>query len=61
MIFRSKDKRISIEIRQQDRWDIGWALFIDGKYKKTKIIPRKNTAVVKSFGYNISDFDFIGV
>lgn len=61
MVFRSKDKRVSIEIRQQDRWQIGWALFIDGQYKKTRIIPRNNTAVVQNFGYTISDFDFIGV
>ncbi len=61
MIYRSKDKGISIEVRQQDRWNIGWALFIDGQYKKTRIIPRKNTAVVQNFGYHKDDFEFIGV
>jgi len=56
MTYTSNDKQVTIEIRQQNARQIAWALFVNGSYKGTKVLPRNNTAVVQNFGYEAAYF-----
>jgi hypothetical protein len=56
MIYTNKTNTITIEVRQQNARQIAWALFVNGQYQKTKILPRNNTAVVQNFGFLANDF-----
>lgn len=57
MRYIHKNLSVSIEIRQQNTHKIAWALFVDGKYQKTKVLPRNNTAIPQNFGYSLADFE----
>ena len=56
MIYTNNTNTVKIEVRQQNARQIAWALFVNGQYQKTKILPRNNTAVVQNFGFDAVDF-----
>jgi len=55
--YKTSDGSIEISIRQRGRRKIAWALSINGQYKKTKILPINNTAIVQNFGYVAEEFN----
>lgn len=61
--MKSEYKRIEedggmvvIKIRQKGVYRTAWSLFVNGEYKKTRIIPNKNKAIVQNFGYEAINF-----
>lgn len=54
--YISNDQKVEISIRQRGFNKTAWALFVDGSYKYSKVLPSNNTAVVQNFGYNAQDF-----
>jgi hypothetical protein len=54
--YTSTDKTIIISIRQQNGHKIAWACHVEGKYIKTKVLPKNNTAIPQNFGYAAKDF-----
>lgn len=56
MTFININGNITITVRQKNRFQIAWAEFVNGQYKRTKVLPRNNTAIVQNFGYLAKDF-----
>lgn len=54
--YISKNGQIVIEVRQQDFRRTAWALYVNGSYMKTKVLPRSNTAIPQNFGFAAADF-----
>ena len=55
-MFKHLTKNITIEARSNGKYQIAWALFIDGQYQKTKVLPKNNTAIPQNFGFALDDF-----
>ena len=47
---------VVIKIRQKGVYRTAWSLFVNGRYKKTKILPNNNKAIVQNFGYEAINF-----
>ena len=57
--YRNENGTVEISVRQHGATKTAWALFVNGKYQKTKVLPNRNTAVVQNFGFAASDFSQI--
>jgi hypothetical protein len=55
--YKSNDGSVEISVRQKGYNKTAWTLFVNGQYKKTKILPNNNTAIVQNFGFEACDFN----
>ena len=58
-MYKHITKDIVIEIRSTGLHRVAWALFVDGVYQKTKVLPKNNTAIPQNFGYALADFEIV--
>jgi len=54
--YTSANGEIIISLRYKGKRNTAWALYVNGQYKGSKILPNNNTAVVQNFGFNAEDF-----
>lgn len=54
--YKNTNGTVEIAVRQAGLNRTAWALFVNGQYQKTKILPNKNTAIVQNFGFAACDF-----
>ena len=58
-MYKHLTKNIVIEVRSNGLHRTAWALFIDGQYQKTKVLPKNNTAIPQNFGYDLAEFEIV--
>lgn len=58
-MYKHLTKNIIIEVRSTGLHRVAWSLFVDGIYKKTKVLPKNNIAVPQNFGYALADFEIV--
>jgi hypothetical protein len=56
MTYTSNDNKVTITVRQQNARQIAWALYVNGSYKGSKVLPRSNTVIAQNFGYTAAYF-----
>lgn len=54
--YVSNDGKVEISIRQRGANKTAWALFVNGSYKGSKVLPNNNTAIIQNFGFSAADF-----